>query len=109
MKLQLEYLSDHLKSTRNMFAGFRHGGVILADEELETVIERFNDFISMARKLECELSRREWNARAQQDCRDLVDDHSAAVLEAMRAPGSNVISVRFPGTVRRFPKGGDVA
>ena len=94
MNDQLEYLSDHLKAARDRMTDCRHGGLVLTGDELEETIRQFNDFVSMARRLECEISRREWNSRAERDRRALINEQSAAVLEAMRSPASNVFA--FP-------------
>lgn len=92
---KLEYLSDHLEAARRRLADCRHGGVVLTGEDLEETIQTFNDFVRMARDLESEISRREWNRRAEADRLTLVSGQGAVVLNAMRPSDSNV--VLFPG------------
>ncbi|QND45229.1 hypothetical protein HB780_05595 (plasmid) [Rhizobium lusitanum] len=96
----LEYLSDQLIATRNRLAEFRHGGIFLNDEELEGFIKRFDRFTEIARKLEAEISRREWNDRAARD---------GKVLDIDELPiGSNVVA--FPGRAPDHrPTGGNAA
>lgn len=108
-KLQFDYLSSHLEEARRRMIENRHGGVVLTGEDLEETIQNFGAFVKMAKQLENELSRREWNQRAQDDLRRLVNEPSAIVLDAMRSPDSNVVG--FPGRPRGKggPSGGDVA
>lgn len=111
-KLQFDYLSSHLETARRRMIENRHGGVVLTGEDLEETIQNFGEFVRMAKDLESELSRREWNARAQDDLRKLVNEPSAIVLDAMRSPDSNVVG--FPCRPRdhgglRGPDGGGAA
>lgn len=107
MKNQLEYLSSHLETARRRLIDARHGGLVLTGDELEETIQHFGEFVRMAKALEAEISQREWNRRAQQDCVRLVNGPSAAVLAAMRNPDSNVVG--FPNRPRGGHDDGDVA
>ena len=84
--LKLEYLSEHLRATRNKLAEFRHGGVVLTSDQVEAFVGRFDQFLEMARALECEVSRREWNDRAARDPK--LHDGAVPI-------GGNVVA--FPG------------
>lgn len=100
MRLQLGYLSDDLKSIRNMFAEFRHGGISLGSESVEALVQRLDELGTLARRLEHEISRREWNDRAAAERLGLVNDKSAAVLAAMRdvgRPQGDGVVIPFPG------------
>ncbi len=100
MRLQLDYLSDHLKSVRNMFAEARHGGMVLDSESAEQLVQRLDELAGMARRLEQEISRREWNDRAVAERLGLVNEQSAAVLAAMRdvgRPQGGGVVIPFPG------------
>lgn len=103
-KLQFDYLSSHLEQARRRMIDNRHGGMVLTGDDLEETIQNFGEFVRMAKDLESELSRREWNARAQEDLRKLVNEPSAIVLEAMREPASNVVG--FPARPRNGGPGG---
>ncbi|WP_454288930.1 hypothetical protein [Rhizobium arsenicireducens] len=108
-KLQFDYLSSHLETAHRRMLENRHGGMVLTGEDLEETIQNFGEFVRMAKYMESELSRREWNHRAQDDLRRLVNEPSAIVLDAMRNPDSNVVG--FPGRSRGQggPSGGDGA
>lgn len=100
MRLKLDYLSDHLKSVRNLFADARHGGMVLDSESAEQLVQRLDELAGMARRLEQEISRREWNDRAAADRLALINERSAAVLAAMRdigRPQGGGGGVPFPG------------
>ena len=100
MRLKLDYLSDHLKSVRNIFAEARHGGMVLDSENAEQLVQRLDELAGMARRLEQEISRREWNDRAAADRLALINEQSAAVLSAMRdvgRPQGGGVIIPFPG------------
>jgi len=47
-----EILSAQLKDTRNRLADYRHGGILLNSEQVDAFVEKFDEFIEMARTLE---------------------------------------------------------
>ena len=47
-----ENLSAQLKDTRNRLADYRHGGILLNSEQVDAFVEKFDEFIAMARTLE---------------------------------------------------------
>lgn len=47
-----ENLSAQLKDTRNRLADYRHGGIILNSDQVDAFVEKFDEFIAMARTLE---------------------------------------------------------
>jgi len=94
--MKLECLSDHLKATRSRLKEFRHGGIVLTGEPLESFIRRFDRFVEMAILLENEISRREWNDRARVDREQLMQLGGGDILDAMRTTGRNVVPFRRP-------------
>ncbi|WP_417423558.1 hypothetical protein [Hoeflea sp.] len=77
-----EFLSDHLKATRDAFKRHVHGGKTFSSEEIIGVLERFDELVALARSQENELSRHQWNELARR--------------EALIAQAGNVVS--FPGS-----------
>lgn len=77
-----EFLSDHLKATRDGFKGHVHGGKRFSADEIIGLVERFDELVKMALAQENLLSRHQWN--------------EAARLENRIAQAANVVV--FPGT-----------
>lgn len=86
MNQNLQSLSEQLKAVRDRMDDCRHGGVVLAGDDLEETIRSFNHFVRLARQMEAELSRSHFS---------LAVGQGAVVLNAMRPSDSNV--VLFPG------------
>tara|TARA_R110002020_G_scaffold34066_35_gene103989 strand:- start:16162 stop:16449 length:288 start_codon:yes stop_codon:yes gene_type:complete len=88
-----EFLSDHLKATRDALKGHVHGGKMFSSDEITGLVERFDELVDMALAQENELSRHQWN--------------EAARREAMIAQAGNVVSLeRARRNVPRHPSGG---
>ena len=104
MTQKLDYLSDHLKRTRRMLSDARHGGVVLAGDDLEAFIDAFDGFIGLSIDLENELSKTWWNQRAAADRRAVADLHALVIAQAVGSPDSNILA--FP---TRPVAGGDAA
>lgn len=85
----------------------RHGGLLLTGDELEAFIREIGELRDLTRQLENERLR----FVDVVDLRSLVDDTSAKVLDAMRAPDSNIRLFPVVGrpVSRSFHGGGDVA
>ncbi|PHR20410.1 MAG: hypothetical protein COA37_15365 [Hoeflea sp.] len=91
-----EFLSDHLKATRNALKPHVHGGKMFSSEEITGLIGRFDELVAMALSQETALSRHEWN--------------EAACREAMIAEAGNVVA--FPAgrlPFSRWPSDGGTA
>lgn len=97
MNPQPETLSDRLKVARNRLTDHRHGGVVLTGDDLEATITGFNEFIRLAKQLETELDRADWNRKANVDLRLLINGQGAVVLDAMRSGDGKVVLLRPPG------------
>ncbi|MGE6739753.1 hypothetical protein ACQKGC_05705 [Allorhizobium pseudoryzae] len=87
----LQKLSEQLQAAHDRLADQRHGGVILAGDDLEETIQSFRRFARLARSLETKLSESERLQRTGFDCRVLVNGRGAAVLSAFRGETSNVV------------------
>jgi hypothetical protein len=83
-----EFLSDHLKATRDALKGHVHGGKSFSSDEIIGLISRFDELVAIARSQENELSRHRWN--------------EAARRESVVAEAGNVVS--FPGPQMRAPR-----
>lgn len=91
-----EFLSDHLKATRDSLKGHVHGGKMFSSAEIIGFVERFDELVSMALAQENALSRHQWN--------------EAARRESMIAEAGNVVA--FPSsrsTISRQPSDGGSA
>lgn len=91
MNTQFDNLSDQLKQARNRLTEHRHGGLVLAGDELEATIAAFGEFVALAKQLETALDRSEWNRKATVDLSQLMNEQSAAVLDAMRSGDSKIV------------------
>ena len=88
-----DFLSDHLKATRDAFKSHAHGGKVFFAEEITALVDHLDELVDMAKAQENELSRHQWNEAARQ--------------ETMIAQAVNV--VLFPGArtdVSKRPTGG---
>lgn len=83
-----EFLSDHLKATRDAFKRHVHGGKTFSSEEMIGLVGRLDDLVGMALDQENLLSRHQWN--------------EAARREATIAQAGNVVAL-FPGSHRGVP------
>jgi hypothetical protein len=84
----IEFLSDHLKATRDALMPHIHGGKVFSSEEILGLVGRIDELIAMALSQENALSRHEWN--------------EAARREAMIADAGNVVA--FPAARRPFSR-----
>ena len=60
-----EFLSHHLKATRDALKGHAHGGKMFSSEEIIGFIDRLDELIARALSQENELSRHQWNEAAR--------------------------------------------
>lgn len=60
-----EFLTDHLKSTRDAFKHHVHGGKRFSSDEITALLGCFDELIAMADDLENDLSRHQWNEAAR--------------------------------------------
>lgn len=60
-----EFLSDHLKTTRDAVKHHVHGGKMFSSEEITALVGCFDELIEMAVDLENDLSRHRWNEAAR--------------------------------------------
>jgi len=92
-----EFLSDHLKATRDALKSHAHGGKMFSSEEIISFIGRFDELVATALSQENELSRHQWNEAAR---RDTVIAQAGNVVAF---PGAR------PGITRQPSDGGNAA
>ncbi|TAZ57852.1 hypothetical protein [Rhizobium ruizarguesonis] len=96
---QLHYVSERLRKMSRWLSEARHGGVVLAGDQLEGVIQEVDTLLQHSLDLEGALSVDMWNRRAAEDRAKLMTPGSVVVLEAFRT-NSNVVT--FPGRPSPF-------
>lgn len=62
-----EFLSDHLKATRDAFKRHVHGGKRFSSDEIVGLVGRLDELVGMALSQENELSRHQWNEAARRE------------------------------------------
>jgi len=91
-----DFLSDHLKATRDALKGHVHGGKMFSSDEIIGLVARFDELVALALSQENELSRHQWN--------------DAARRETIFAEAGNVVSLEAVRRgVPRHPSGGGSA
>jgi hypothetical protein len=82
-----EFLSDHLKATRDALKRHVHGGKTFSSDEVIGLVERFDELVAMARTQENELSRHQWNEAALRESM-IAETSNVVAFPAMRTPNS---------------------
>lgn len=86
-------LSDRLRKERAKFAEFRHGGVVMSSEDVENLVQHFHCYVEAAEAMETALAALRPIDPAE--IRQMVQPHSATILQMMRPGTTNVVP--FPG------------
>ncbi|WP_422371318.1 hypothetical protein [Hoeflea sp.] len=76
-----EFLSDHLKATRDVLKGHAHGGKTFSADEIVGLVEHLDELARLAIAMENDLSRYRWNDLARRE----------RPVEPQAAPADNVI------------------
>jgi hypothetical protein len=97
-------LSDGLfELRRNLKDAFPSGGIVLDDDQAETLVRLLKELGVMARQLENEVSRHRWNAMAKEDRAAEEQRLTEAVLAEIARPDTNL--QLFPIVPRPFGDG----
>lgn len=101
-----EFLSDHLKSTRDALKAHVHGGKIFTSEEIIGLVGRLDEMVAMARLQENEISRDRWNdAARRENAMDSAPRNCRCVVTKPTGLPDNVIT--FPGARASGHPGGE--
>lgn len=80
-----EFLSDHLKATRDALKPHVHGGKVFSSDEIIGLVGRFDELMAMALSQENALSRHEWNEAARREAM-IADAGNVVAFPAGRSP-----------------------
>jgi hypothetical protein len=92
-----EFLSDHLKGTRDVLKGHAHGGKTFTADEVIGLVEHLDELARLAIAMENDLSRYRWNDLARRE----------RPVEPQAAPADNVILFTGVRRERLRPSGGN--
>jgi hypothetical protein len=82
-----EFLSDHLKATRDALKRHVHGGKTFSSEEIIGLVDHLDGLVAMARSQENELSRHQWNEAARREAM-IEEAGNVVALPLRRSPAS---------------------
>lgn len=76
-----EFLSDHIKATRDVLKAHAHGGKTFSADEIIGLVERLDELAHLAIAMENDLSRYRWNDLARRE----------RPVEPQHPPADNII------------------